>query len=66
MNHQDFLSIIQATWDIQVQPTNIVPRIAVKFKNLRRTMKRWSKEQRKLTNVIKNCNEDLLILDKLE
>jgi hypothetical protein len=61
-----FIEIIQETWDSQVKTTNGATRIATKFKALRRVLKRWSKNISKLTNLIKERNEIILILDKLE
>lgn len=45
---------------------NSATRIAAKFKNLRRVLKRWSQGISKLNKLIKASNEVLLVLDKLE
>jgi hypothetical protein len=61
-----FLEIVKDTWNSQVQASTSVTRIATKFKALGRVLKRWRKSINKLDNLIKKCNEAVLILDKLE
>jgi hypothetical protein len=61
-----FMDIVKDTWESQVQASNSATRIAAKFKNLRRTLKKWSKGICKLSNLIQVCNETILVLDKLE
>jgi hypothetical protein len=56
----------QATWGMQVHSENIASRIVTKFKNMRRVLKRWSKDISNITNLIKRCNEVLMVVDKLE
>jgi hypothetical protein len=60
------MEIVKQTWEFQVQASNSATKIAAKFKNLRRVLKRRSKGISKLTNLIQNCNEAILVLEKLE
>lgn len=66
MQHPGFMEIVQAAWNIQVRAINSASRIAAKFKNLRRVLRRWSKGISRLSNLINKCNDILLIMDKLE
>jgi hypothetical protein len=49
-----------------VLASNSATRIVAKFKLLRRVLKRWALGLSKLKMQIKQCNEVLLVLDKLE
>jgi hypothetical protein len=61
-----FMELVEQSWSSQVQATNSATRIAAKFKALRRILKNWSKSISKLGNLIKTCNDAILLLDKLE
>jgi hypothetical protein len=65
MQHPGFMEIVQEAWGIQVQSGNATSRIAAKLKNLRRALKHC-RGISKISNLIKRCNELILILDKLE
>jgi hypothetical protein len=41
-------------------------RIAAKFKNVRYDLKKWNKTTSNLNRLITNCNEVILVIDKLE
>lgn len=60
------MELVKISWDTSTRACNSAARIAAKFKLLRRVLKRWSKGISKLTNLIKKCNDILLIMDKLE
>jgi hypothetical protein len=49
-----------------VHAYNSATKIATKFKSLRKAFKIWSKGINKLGNLIKACNEAILVLDKIE
>lgn len=66
IEQHDFLDIVQDTWNTEVRSSNIVTKVAAKFKLLRKTLKKWSKSISKINNLIAQCNEVLSILDKLE
>lgn len=66
VEQHDFLDIVQDTWDTEVRSSNIVTKVAAKFKLLRKILKKWSKSISRLNNLITQCNEVLSILDKLE
>lgn len=58
--------MVESIWQALVRGQNVAGRIAAKFKNLRRGLKKWSQHISKLAKLIKNCNEVLEVLDKLE
>jgi hypothetical protein len=60
------MELVQAAWSTSVRAEGSASIIAAKFKNLRRVLKRWSKDISKLANLVKECNEVLVVLDKLE
>lgn len=60
------MEVVQAAWSMPIRAANSASRMAAKFKNLRRVLKRWSKGIRRLTTLINKCNEILLVVDKLE
>jgi hypothetical protein len=60
-----FMEIVQHTWENQVQATNSTTTIAVKFKTLRRVLKRWIKGISNLSKRIQNYNDAILVIDKL-
>jgi hypothetical protein len=66
INHPGFMELVQAAWSTSVRAEGSASIIAAKFKNLRRVLKRWSKDISKLANLVKECNEVLVVLDKLE
>jgi hypothetical protein len=60
------MELIEQIWNAHVKAANSATRIAAKFKSLRKALKNWSKNISKLGNLIKDCNEAILVLDKLE
>jgi hypothetical protein len=66
INQPGFMELVQATWSTSVRAKGSASIIAAKFKNIRRVLKRWSKDISKLANVIKESNGVLAVLDKLE
>jgi hypothetical protein len=66
MEHPDFMGIVKLTWEVDVRVNSIASRIAAKFKLLRRVLKCWSKGLAKFKQQLKQCNNILEILDKLE
>jgi hypothetical protein len=43
MQHPGFLELVEESWGSSIQSQNAASRIAAKFKNLRRSLKHWSK-----------------------
>jgi len=66
MDIPGFIDLVQSVWNSEVRGSNAATRITAKFKLLRRAIKRWTKGMAQLSNLIKECNSVLLILDKLE
>jgi chaperonin cofactor prefoldin len=60
------MEVVESTWNMEVNASSSATRIVSKFKNLRKTLKRWGLGLSRLKAQIKTCNEILLILDKLE
>jgi len=61
-----FLEIVQESWQTEVSATNSATKLVAKFKILRINLKKWSKSISKINNLIKSCDDILLVLDKLE
>jgi hypothetical protein len=61
-----FLDTVQSAWQTKVLASNTTTNIVAKFKLLRRVLKRWALGLSKLKMQISQCNDVLLILDKLE
>ena len=64
-----FTELAESVWTTEIRGNrgnNAATRITIKFKLLRRAIKRWTKGMAKLSNLIKECNSVWLILDKLE
>jgi hypothetical protein len=57
---------VQESWNSPTQSRNSTSKIAAKFKNLRRTLKQWSRGISKISNLIARCNEVISTLDKIE
>jgi hypothetical protein len=53
-------------WNKHVPATSSVARMVAKFKNLRYNLEKWSKSISNLKSIIDNCNEVILVRDKLE
>jgi hypothetical protein len=58
--------MVETIWDSEFSCPSSSTRIAAKLKLLRRVLKRQAKGISTLKAQLKNCNEVLLILDKLE
>jgi exonuclease III len=61
-----FLEVVQSVWASEVTASNSVSRVAAKFKNLRRALRKWAMSLSKLKNILKQNNAVLLVMDKLE
>lgn len=60
VDHEDFLDQVKAGWVTSVHHTDATKIVTAKFKNLRRTLKAWS---RILSNLKENISRVKLILD---
>jgi hypothetical protein len=61
-----FLDVVQSVWQSEVKAKNSATRVMTKFKLLRRVLKKWAMGLSKLKQIIKQCNNVLSIIDKLE
>jgi hypothetical protein len=61
-----FLEVVEAAWSRNPNCSNSATKIAAKFKNLRRVLKKWELGLSMLKTLIKSCNEVISILDKVE
>jgi hypothetical protein len=66
LEHPNYMEIVKLTWEVEVRANSVASKIASKFKLLRRVLKRWSKCLTKFKQQLKQCNNILEILDKLE
>jgi hypothetical protein len=66
VQHPGFLDVVEQAWNMEVRASASDSIIVAKMKNLRRALKKWSKGLSKINSLIKNCNDVMLILDKLE
>lgn len=66
VEHPGFFEPVEQVWSTPVRGPNIAAKITAKFKSLRRALKKWNHHISKLAKLIKNCNEVLAVLDKLE
>jgi hypothetical protein len=66
VDHPGFMEVVESTWNMEVNTSNSATKIAGKFKNLWKTLKRWGLGLSRLKARIKTCNETLIIVDKLE
>jgi hypothetical protein len=65
MQHPGFMELVQESWSSSTQSNNSTSKIVAKFKNLRRTLKHWSKGINKISNLISRCNDVINTLDKI-
>jgi hypothetical protein len=61
-----FLEVVSNAWNKEVRTISSVARIVAKLKNDRYDLKKWSKSTSNLNCSITNCNEVILVIDKLE
>jgi hypothetical protein len=61
MQHPGFLELVEESWGSSIQSQNAASRIAAKFKNLRRSLKHWSKGISKISILIQRYNEVISI-----
>jgi hypothetical protein len=61
-----FLDVVQSVWQSEVKAKNSATRVMTKFKLLRRVLKKWAMGLSKLKQIIKQCNNVMSIIDKLE
>jgi hypothetical protein len=66
VQHPGFFEVVQDAWNMEVRAHTSVVVIVAKLKNLRGVLKRWSKSLSKINSLIKNCNDALLTLVRLE
>jgi hypothetical protein len=66
IDRSGFLETVQGASQSEVISSNSSTRVAAKFKLLRRVLKIWALGLSNLKKQIKQCNEVLLVLDKLE
>jgi hypothetical protein len=66
VDQSGFLDMVKLVWSKDFRTNNSASKVVAKFKELRRTLKKWAKGISKLKEQIKVCNSTLLILDKLE
>lgn len=64
MDHPRFLDVVSNAWNKHVVAASSAARMVAKFKNLIYDLKK-SKSISNLKSLIKNCNEVILVLDKL-
>jgi hypothetical protein len=61
-----FYELVKLVWESDVRATSSASIIVAKFKLLRRVLKRWSQSLSQIKIKLKQCNETISILDKLE
>jgi hypothetical protein len=61
-----FSEVVSNVWNREVRTVSCAARIVTKFKNVRYDLKKWSKSTSNLNRLTTNCNEVILIIDKLE
>jgi uncharacterized UPF0160 family protein len=61
-----FLEVVSGAWNKEVRTFSSAARIVTKFKNVRYDLRKWSRSTSNLNRLIMNCNEVILVLDKLE
>jgi hypothetical protein len=64
--HSDFLSTVDLHWNNSAVYANAAKNLSSKLKQVRASLKKWSKSLSKLSKLIYNCNWVLLVLDDLE
>ena len=66
MDHPGFLDVVSNAWNKQLVAASSAARMVAKFKNLKYDLKKWSRSISNLKSLINNCDEVILVLDKLE
>jgi hypothetical protein len=61
-----FTEVVSNAWNKEIRTVSSAARIVAKFKNVRYALKKWSKSTSNLNRLITNCNEVILVIDKLE
>jgi hypothetical protein len=61
-----FKEVVQHAWNSEVRHSNSATKVAAKFKLLQRVLKRWAMNLSNLERLTSQCNEVLMILDRLE
>lgn len=56
LEHQDFLPLVQQTWNTPLNVTDEAKIITAKFKNLRKVLKDWQRNLSSLKTAIQNVN----------
>jgi hypothetical protein len=66
VEQQGFYDLVKLAWEYEVKATSSASTIVAKFKLLQRVLKRWSQSLSQLKIQLKQCNEIISVLDKLE
>lgn len=66
LEHEDFMSVLQHGWSVEVNHTDKSRRINAKFKNLRRILKAWNANLPNLASAIQNSKNTIKLLDIME
>jgi hypothetical protein len=66
VEQQGFYDLVKLAWESYVRATSSASTIVTKFKVLQRILKRWSQSLSQLKILLKQCNEIISVLDKLE
>jgi hypothetical protein len=66
VEQQGFHDLVKMVWESNVRATSSASVIVAKFKLLLRVLKRWSQSLSHIKIQLKQCNEIISILDKLE
>jgi hypothetical protein len=66
VDHPGFLDVVSNAWNKQLVAASSAARMVAKFKNLKYDLKKWSRSISNLKSLINNCDEVIIVLDKLE
>ena len=66
MNIEGFEFFLKENWSRHIISKNNAHKITAKFKRLRQGLKQWAKSKASFKLSIKNTNEVILLLDKVE
>lgn len=66
LDHLGFLDTVKLHWDTSPSFANAARNLSMKLKQVRASLKAWSKNVSKLGKLIYNCNWVLLLMDGLE
>jgi hypothetical protein len=66
VDHPGFLDVVSNAWNKQLVAASSAARMVAKFKNLKYDLKKWSRSISNIKSLINNCDEVIIVLDKLE